>query len=157
RPRPRTLIAAGLVVAALVGAGFVGADYRSLRARETARAEALDAATRFATRLSSYEFDTLDKDLDAVLDHATGDFAEQYRRVGDDLSELIREHEAVSEGETLAAGVVRADAGEAVVLVFADQTITNTNNPEPRIDRNRMRLTLRQENDRWLVHHVELL
>ncbi len=151
------MLAAGLVVAALVGAGFVGVDYWSLRARETARAEVLDAATRFATRLASYEHDTLDKDLDAVLDHATGDFAEQYRRVGDDLSQLIRENEAVSKGETLAAGVVRADSTEAVVLAFVDQTITNTNNPEPRIDRNRMRLTLRRENDRWLVHNVELL
>ncbi len=157
RPRPRTLIAAGSAVAALVGAGFAGADYWSLRAQETARTEVLDAATRFATQLASYEFDTLDTDLDAVLDHATGDFAEQYRRVGDDLSELIREHEAVSEGETLAAGVVRADPTEAVVLVFVDQTITNTDNPEPRIDRNRMRLTLRHDDDRWLVHHVELL
>jgi Mce-associated membrane protein len=44
---------------------------------------------------------------------------------------------------------VRADTAKAVVMVFVDQTVTNTKAPEPRIERSRMELTLVRDGGVW--------
>ncbi|MFF5989349.1 hypothetical protein [Prauserella flavalba] len=157
RWRPRSLLAV-LAVAALLGAGgYLGARFVAHQATETARTEALAAAKRYATDLSSYDFKNLEGNFSAVEAGATGKFGEQYQQVSRNLTELIKQHEAVSKGTVLAAGVVEADSDRAVVVLFVDQTITNTNSPQPRIDRNRMQLTLLHQDDRWLVDDVKLL
>ncbi|PRX45412.1 Mce-associated membrane protein [Prauserella shujinwangii] len=157
RRRLRAALAALAVVAALGGAGVFGYQHFSLRADQAARQEALAAAERFAASLSSYDFQDLERNFRGVTEHATDRFAQQYRQVGDNLTKLIEEHEAVSKGEVLAAGVVAGDRDSAVVLLFVDQTISNTNSPQPRVDRNRMRMTLVHRDDRWLVDDVTLL
>ena len=43
------------------------------------------------------------------------------------------------------------------VLLFVDQSITNANNPSPRIDRNRIDMTMEKVGDRWLASRVEIL
>ncbi|SFB28961.1 Mce-associated membrane protein [Amycolatopsis marina] len=155
--RPRVLLAVLLIAVVLGGAVFVAVRYLSLRSTETARAEALGAATEFATNLSSYDFNDLEGNFSGVTENATGRFAEQYSQVGANLTELIKQHKAVSEGTVLAAGAVEAEDDHAVVLLFVDQTITNTNSPQPRVDRNRMRMTLVRQDGRWLVDDVKLL
>ncbi|TKG71094.1 VirB8/TrbF family protein [Prauserella endophytica] len=157
RPKPRLLLAV-LAVAALLGAGgYLGARFAAHQAAETARTEALAAAKRYATDLSSYDFNDLQGNFSAVEAGATGRFAEQYRQVSRNLTELIKQHEAVSKGAVLTAGVAEADSDRAVVVLFVDQTITNTNSPQPRIDRNRMQMTLLHQDERWLVDDVKLL
>ncbi len=64
---------------------------------------------------------------------------------------------ATSQGTVLTAATVEADQNRAVIALFVDQEITNRNDPEPRIDRNRMRMTLIHENGRWLIGGIELL
>lgn len=157
RPRPRVLLAALLVAAVLGGAGYLGWEYFSLRARETAREQAMEAAGRFAADLSSYDFNKLRENFSGVTRNATPRFARQYQQVGDKLTELIKEHQAVSKGEVVASGVQSIEPERAVVVLFVDQTISNTNSPQPRIDRNRMRMTLVRQDDRWLVDDVALL
>lgn len=155
--RPRVLLAV-LLGALLLGAVvFLAVQYLGLRSAESARAEVLGAATDFATNLSSYDFNDLEGNFNGVTENATGRFAEQYTQVGANLTELIKQHKAVSEGAVLAVGAVEADDDHAVVLLFVDQTITNTNSPQPRVDRNRMRMTLVQQDGRWLVDDVKLL
>lgn len=155
--RPRVLLAVLLIAVVLGGVVFVAVQYLSLRSAEAARAEALGAATEFATNLSSYDFNDLEGNFSGVTENATGRFAEQYSQVGANLTELIKQHKAVSEGTVLAAGAVEAEDDHAVVLLFVDQTITNTNSPQPRVDRNRMRMTLVRQDGRWLVDDVKLL
>lgn len=42
-------------------------------------------------------------------------------------------------------------------MLFVDQVVTNTNNAEPRADRNRMQMTLMRPDDRWLIDEVQLM
>jgi Mce-associated membrane protein len=42
------------------------------------------------------------------------------------------------------------------VLLFVDQSISNVINPEPRIDRSRVAVTMELINNRWLASKVEL-
>lgn len=156
-PGPRALLAALLVAAVLGGTGYLAWEYFSLRSQEASRTQAMDAAGRFAAELSSYDFNRLRENFSGVTENATPRFAQQYEQVGSKLTELIKKHQAVSKGEVVASGVQSFEADRAVVVLFVDQTITNTNSPQPRIDRNRMRMTLVRQDDRWLVDDVALL
>lgn len=157
RLRPRALLAALLVAAVLGGTGYLAWEYFSLRSQEAARTQAMDAASRFAANLSSYDFNKLQENFSGVTEDATLRFAQQYEQVGSKLTELIKKHQAVSKGEVVASGVQSFEEDRAVVVLFVDQTITNTNSPQPRIDRNRMRMTLVRQDGRWLVDDVALL
>jgi Mce-associated membrane protein len=41
-------------------------------------------------------------------------------------------------------------------MLFLDQAVTNKLNPEPRLDRNRLIITMEKVNGRWLASQVQL-
>ena len=43
------------------------------------------------------------------------------------------------------------------MIVFLDQTVTNTNSPQPRVDRNRMQLSLIRQDGDWKLSNVQLM
>ena len=43
-----------------------------------------------------------------------------------------------------------------MVLLFVDQSVSNTKLPDPRIDRSRMKMTLEKVDGRWRASKVEL-
>lgn len=155
--RPRVLASTVIALLLLGTSALTGLQLREHVAAESARASAQEAAKRYATDLSTYDHTHLDSNFAAVTANAHGQFAQQYKQVSASLTELIRQNQAVSRGTVLTAATVEADQNRAVIALFVDQEITNKNNPEPRIDRNRMRMTLIQEEDRWLIEGIELL
>lgn len=155
--RPRVLLPTVLIAALLATTGYLGVRVRDQSALETARADALHAARDYATDLSTYDHGDLDGNFAAVTANSTGPFAAQYRQVSANLTELIKQNKAVSRGTVQTAGVAQASPDRAVVTLFVDQEITNTNNPQPRIDRNRMQMSLVRQDARWLVDDIKLL
>ncbi|SDH11678.1 Mce-associated membrane protein [Rhodococcus triatomae] len=159
RPSGRIRLLAFAAVVALVAglAGAVGYLLWDRSSLDDARGSALDAGRRYATDLATYSWDSLDRNLSVVRENSAGDFAEQYEEVATSLSEMIRQYQGTSSGEIVEAGLVSGDRDRAEVIVFLDQTVTNTNSPEPRIDRNRMQLSLIREGDQWKLTDVQLL
>jgi Mce-associated membrane protein len=155
--RPKPLLVLALVVVLLGVVGYLGTQLRQQQAAAEARTTALDAARTYATDLSTYDFNNLDRNFAAVTANSHGQFAEQYKQISGSLTELIKQNQAVSQGSVLSAGIVEADQNRAVVALFVDQQITNVNNPQPRIDRNRMQMTLVNVDDRWLIDDIKLL
>jgi Mce-associated membrane protein len=43
------------------------------------------------------------------------------------------------------------------VLLFVDQSITNAVRSEPRLDRNRIQMTMERIDERWLASRVDLI
>ncbi|GAA4616362.1 hypothetical protein [Saccharopolyspora hordei] len=150
-----TALVLGLAVVAALVVSVV--QLQQARAVDEARRTALDAARTYAADLATYDFTDLDRNFATVTANAHGRFAEQYREISTSLTELIKQNRAVSRGTVLAAGVAEADQQRAVVTLFVDQEITNVNNPEPRIDRNRMQMTLLRVEDRWRIEDIQLL
>ena len=68
----------------------------------------------------------MDPLIDAVLDGATGDFAEQYASQRETLTSEAVRTEATSTAEVVALGVGDLDDDSATVLVAANSTVTNT-------------------------------
>ncbi|MER7083222.1 Mce-associated membrane protein [Saccharopolyspora kobensis] len=155
--RPKVLLAIALLVAVLAVLGTFGIQLHQARAVEDARRTALEAARTYAADLSTYDFTSLNRNFAAITANSHGQFAEQYREISASLTELIRQNRAVSKGSVLSAGIAEADLQRAVVTLFVDQEITNVNNPQPRIDRNRMQMTLLRVEERWLIEDIKLL
>jgi Mce-associated membrane protein len=166
-PAARTGLGGGLLAAlvltalgvALLIAAVVVTQIRlhNANAESDARATALVAAKTFSAELSTYDYHHLDSDFGAVVNHSTGKFKTDFSKASKDLEPLITKYQATSAGKVSAAGVSDATTDRATVIVFVDQTVRNTNSPQPRVDRNRLRLTLTHASGSWLVEKVEIL
>lgn len=156
RARPRTIAVAAVLVLALAIAVTFGVMLRNRVATDRAGAEALATARAYAATVTSYDYQNLDRNFADVLDGATGEFKDQYGGASQSLRKLISDAKATSKGTVLAAGVQEASPEQVQVLVFVDQTITNSAAPTPRLDRNRVLMTLTPHDGRWLVDRLEL-
>lgn len=148
-------VAAALVVAVAAAATFGVLLQRKL-ATDRAAAEALATAKAYAVTVTSYDYQNLDRNFADVLDGATGEFKDQYAGASQTLRQLIAGAKATSKGTVLAAGVSSVNPDQVEVVVFVDQSITNAAVSQPRIDRNRMIMTLTSHDGRWLVSNLEL-
>ncbi|MEU6132882.1 VirB8/TrbF family protein [Saccharopolyspora sp. NPDC047091] len=159
RRRPGGAAIAGTLVVLLLlgGLAFTGWRWHQRSTEDAARAEALAAGREYALSLTTYDHQDLAGNFDRVARHSSPAFARQYQEVSAGLTQLIQQYQATSKGEVLHAGVAESSPDRAVLLLFVDQSITNTNSPEPRVDRTRMRLTLVHPGDQWLIDDVQLI
>jgi Mce-associated membrane protein len=149
-----TVLGVLLLIAAVV---VTQVRLHNANALSDARATALVSARTFAAELSTYDYHHLDRDFGTVVSHSTGKFKTDFSKASKDLEPLITKYQATSAGDVSAAGVSDATTDHATVIAFVDQTVRNTNSPQPRVDRNRLRLTLTHASGSWLVEKVEIL
>lgn len=159
-PRPRSAVSAlGIaLVLAVALAGWFGLKLRADGEREDARRAVVAAATGYAVDLTTYDHARLEADFQKVLDNSTGDFRSEYTAASASLRELIAKFKAKATGNVLASAVVlSSDEKRATVLLFVDQTVTNSNSKEPRVDRSRMKMGLEMQGGRWRINALDLL
>jgi len=151
-------IALAVAVAVLLGASATfGALWWSEHRQAAQRDEVLGLAERIAVDVTSYDYRHIQRNFDRVAALSTDKWARVYRdERADQLAEVIIQGQAISEGTVRDAGIAELTEDRAVVVAFVDQTITNVHTPQPRIDRNRMRLTLRNVDGRWLLDRYDL-
>jgi Mce-associated membrane protein len=152
------LLSVALVVVLALTAGALVLRTRSDDRIEQARAAARAAAERHAVTLLSYDHRHLDKDFAAAKKVLTGGFAKDYASTTEKVVRPTAEQvKAVVTAEVASSSVVRAKENRAVVLLFVDQTTTSTRLEGPRVDLNRVRLTLDRTGGQWLVSAVDAL
>lgn len=157
-----TVLAALLVLVAAAGT-YVGLRYRAVSAAlsseqavDAARSAASAAGARYAVELSSYDYRNLDTSFAAVTADATPTFAQQYRRLSDGLKGALVSEKSVASGKVLGEAVASANPTRVTLLVFVDQTISNTSTATPQVNHNRMELTLLDVAGKWLIDQVQL-
>lgn len=143
-----------VLAATAVGLGLA---LREQREEQRARAAALAAARQEAVNLTSIDHRQLDRDLQRVLDGATGAFKEDFAARSDDLRQLLTENQVVSEGSVLEAGLVRASGRRATALVVVDSTVRNTAETEGSTRNYRVQVDLVRNGSRWLVSSLQFV
>lgn len=118
---------------------------------------ALSAALAYAVQLTTYDYVGLDRELAALLQNATDSFRTEYTKATQSLRESIQRNQANASGKVLDAGVESFDGTHATILMFVDQTVTNASSKTPRVDRTRMRMSLVQQDGRWLISSLDLI
>ncbi|RDI45041.1 hypothetical protein [Nocardia mexicana] len=155
-PRPLTAVLTMLLAVAVVLAVVFGWKLEDRNDRNEAGRAALAAAQDYAVALTSIDASRIDADFATVLNGATGRFKDMYSQSSGQLKPMLLQAKSVSKGRVVAAGVRSASENQAVVMLFVDAEITNVTNPEPRIDRNRILMTMDRVDGRWLASEVEL-
>jgi Mce-associated membrane protein len=155
---------AAVVVLALLAAvtvalaALVTSRASSNNAVDGAPGDVVGAATSGVATVLSYDY----RHLDADFAHAQGLLTPKFRKQYDDTTAkgvrpLAAKYKAISSADVSAAGVVEATDTRAIVLVFVNQTVTNSQLSAPRLDRSRIRVSLVRSNGRWLIDKLTTL
>lgn len=155
------LLLVGLSTLALLLAGFVGYLAWSLSGMNDeaeARLTGRDVAAADVEKILSYDHASFDKGTAEAEKLMT----ERFRKEYGDTVDLVREDalakKSVVQAEVVASSVVEADADRVEALLFVNQTTDAEDLDEPRVDLNRVVVTLVPDGDGgWLVDDLEAL
>lgn len=160
-----------LVVAVLLAAGIVAAlgvgglalampeSSASLSARwpgDSGRA-AVKAGKECVTRFLSVSRDSVDDDLERVLDCSTGQFHRQFQDGMPEVREAVVSNDVRAKGQVLRTAVVSAGADSAVLLIAIDASITNVNKPGGSEHHYRIRVGMSLVKGGWKVSKLEFV
>ena len=146
-----------LLVASLAVSGFLGWKQWQEHQIKQAGEQAQQAAINYAQVLTSIDSNNVDQNFRQVLDGATGEFKDMYTQSSVQLRQLLIDNKATAHGVVVDSAIQSESTNKVVVLVFIDQTVTNTQAPDPRIDRSRIKITMEKIDGRWRASKVQLL
>ncbi|BBZ69998.1 hypothetical protein MPRS_10910 [Mycobacterium paraseoulense] len=146
-----------LLVASLAVSGFLGWRQWQDHQVKLAGEQAQQAAIGYAQVLTSIDSNKVDENFRQVLDGATGEFKDMYTQSSVKLRQLLIDNKATAHGVVVDSAIQSQSTNKVVVLVFIDQTVTNTAAPDPRIDRSRIKMTMEKVDGRWRASKVQLL
>lgn len=154
--RPILIVSAAvLLVAALAVGGFTGFTYWNDKQTEQARTDSVDAARRTVQAMFTYDFHTVDTELPKSADNLTPDFREDYLKlVKEVIAKGAKEKQLTVKADTQASGVVSADRDHTVVMLYLNQVTTSKDSPEGTITPSRVRVTMEEQDGRWLAAKV---
>jgi hypothetical protein len=120
---------------------------------------ALQAAIDEGPALFSYDYRHLAKDLAAAKADTTGAFTSQYTGVTEPaVGPLATKYKVVVVAKVLAATVTEStNLKQVKVMLFLDQTVTNTQLAAPRLDANRVIVTMSPVGKTWKVSGVSAI
>jgi Mce-associated membrane protein len=154
--RSIVVVAGILFVAALGLSTFLGWQLKQQHDTAAAGRAALAVARSYAVTLTSVDTKNIDQNFAQVLDGATGEFKDMYSQSATQLRQILIDNKAVSHGTVVDAALKSTTKTKVEVLLFVDQSITNAVNPEPRIDRNRVQMTMELIDKRWLASKIDI-
>lgn len=146
-----------LLIASLAVSGFLGWRQWQDHQLKAAGEQAQQAAITYAQVLTSIDSNKVDENFKQVLDGATGEFKDMYTQSSVKLRQLLIDNKATAHGVVVDSAIQSESTDRVVVLLFIDQTVTNTAAPDPRIDRSRIKITMEKVDGRWRASKVQLL
>jgi Mce-associated membrane protein len=150
-------VAVAIAVATAVGLVVALVALGNSDAVSGARTSALASARTYAVELAGYNYQHLNQDFGTVLAHSTPSFRRSFTQTSSALKSTLARFHATAQAKVVSAGLVSGSTSRADVLVFLDQTITNTAQRKPSTDRSQVEITLVNSGGRWLIDQVRLL
>lgn len=147
----------GSLIALLVasGTGYLILRVVEAKGAQTARVEAVQAASESTVAMLSYQPDTVDATLHAAEDKLTGSFRDSYRSLINDVVIPGAKQRKISAVATVpGAACVTATRNHAVVLVFVNQTII-MGSDAPTSTASAVEVTLDKVGQHWLISSFE--
>lgn len=157
----RNRLTAVVAVGVLTGVGYGGWRMYDHHETEAGAQQALAAAQKYVMALTNFDAvhpDPADEaDMDYLLDGATGEYKDMYARSQAKLLKLQVEKKATGRGTIVDSAIKSASKDKVVVVLLADQAVTNVDNPDPLLDRSRLRVTMHKVDGLWRVGYLEAL
>lgn len=157
-PTVRTVLAAATIAAicALLGAsGWMLWHHQRAVADRQRSAAFVAAAKQEVINLTSLDFNKAKEGVQRILDNATGEFRDDFQRRADDFASVVQDSKAVTDGKVVAAAVESMDRDSAVVLVLANERITNIAGAKDDLRPFRFRVSVARDGDQMKISKIE--
>jgi Mce-associated membrane protein len=160
----RRVAAALAVVAVLLGAiGYLAwrlqdanSQLSAYRALDAQRAVVLKTASQAAVDMTTYNYQHLPVFFSTIEAESTPNYIAVVEKDKSLLTEAFTQGHATSTATVVGSGISSMTATRAVVVLFVDQTVTNTLSKTPTKDLSRVQLTLVRQGSTWRVDGVQL-
>ncbi|GAB4662251.1 hypothetical protein [Mycobacterium avium] len=155
----RLTIGVGLVLVVVLG-GLTGwlayRGYQSHQADEQ-RNMFVQVGRQGALNLTTIDWQHADKDVQRILDSATGTFYDDFQKRSGPFIEVVKKAQSKSEGKVTEAGLESRTENEGQVLVAVTVNTSNAGAPEQEPRSWRMRITVQKVNEEAKVSKVEFV
>jgi Mce-associated membrane protein len=166
--RRLTLVLAALVVLAAVGVGTAWWRAEQGTAEvapggalvgDDARTQVLVAATDLTERTLSYDFKTLENDMEVARARMTPSFRKEYDSTMNQVRANTEKNKIVLDAIPVSSAIIKATEHEATVLVFVNQTTTAGTGKKrsQQLTRNTLVITLTRGEGDWAMHKLKAL
>lgn len=146
-----------ILVGALVFSGIVGWKVWQQHQVDAAGEQAQAVAVPYTEILTSIDTNSVDENFRQILNGSTGDLKNEFTKASVQLRQLLVDNKAAAHGKVVNSAIQYKSPDKVVLLMMVDQSITNTQRPDPRIDRSRMKITMEKIDGRWLASKLEYL
>ena len=155
----RVLAAAAiLAICGLLGAsGWMLWHHHTVLAERQRSAAYVAAARQGVVNLTSLDFNKAKEDVQRVLDSATGEFRDDFQRRADDFASVVKDSKAVTQGSVTASAVESMSKDSAVVLVLANERVTNSAGAKDDPRAFRFRVSVVRDGDQLKISKVEFV
>ena len=150
--------AAIVAICALLGAsGWMLWHHHNVMEERERSAAFIATARQGVINLTSLDFKKAKEDVQRVLDSATGEFRDDFQRRADDFTSVVKDSKAVTEGSVAATAVESMGKDSAVVLVLANERVTNLAGAKDQPRTFRFRVSVVRDGDELKVSKVEFV
>jgi Mce-associated membrane protein len=159
-PGLSTLLTAAALVAIcglLAASGWMLWHHHNVQAERQRSAAYSAAARQGVINLTSLDFNNAKEDVQRVLDSATGAFRDDFQRRADDFASVVKDSKAVTEGSVTATAVESMEKDSAVVLVMANERVTNSAGAKDDPRAFRFRVSVVRDGDQLKISKVEFV
>jgi Mce-associated membrane protein len=145
------------IVGLLAASGYLAWHHRNV-VQERQRAGSYIATARQAVvNLTSLDFNKANEGVQRVLDIATGEFKDDFQKRAEDFASVVKDSKAVTEGSVAASAVESMNKDSAVVLVLANERVTNIAGAKDAPRTFRFRVSVVHDGDDLKVSKVEFV
>ncbi len=150
--------AAVVAIVGLLGASgwMAWQHHRVVKERQRA-AVYIATARQGVINLTSLDFNRAKEDVQRVLDIATGEFKDDFQKRAEDFASVVKDSKAVTEGSVAQAAVESMNKDSAVVLVLANERVTNIAGAKDQPRTFRFRVSVVHDGDDVKVSKVEFV
>lgn len=152
----RVKVAGTLMVVAVVAAlGFGGYTIYENQQDKDLQAngqDALAAARKMVPNLLTYKADSVDQDFTQKFTMLTGKFKTEFQKLSSEsIIPSAKERKIVTEAQVAESGLINHGDSKATALLFINQTTTSTDEPDPKLDGSRVKVSLEKSGDDWKI------
>jgi Mce-associated membrane protein len=151
-------IAAVVAICALLGvSGWMAWQHHNVVQQRQRAAAYIATARQGVINLTSLDFNKAKEGVQRVLDSATGDFRDDFQKRAEDFESVVKDSKAVTEGSVAATAVESMNNDSAVVLVLANERVTNIAGAKDQPRTFRFRVSVVHDGDQLKLSKVEFV
>lgn len=155
--KPLTAAAIVAICGLLGTSGWMLWHHHTVQAERQRSAAFIAAAKQGVINLTSLDFNKAKEDVQRVLDSATGEFRDDFQRRADDFTSVVKDSKAVTEGSVVASAVESMSNDSAVVLILANERVTNLAGAKDDPRAFRFRVSVVHDGDQLKISKVEFV